>query len=203
MGKENVKTRNRSRTSFKTALCNIVNSGLPFDSVTVKQICEEAGYSSMAFYGNFENKYDLAQSIVDDEVELYLDILKKYSHPQYASFSIRQRHLKCAEEYFQHIFNNKSMYTAILNSDMYPGALEYLCTVLAKKVVFLKLNYDEDKEPAYQEYVWSITFSILYYTVKYWIRSNWEFSPQKMAKFCNDSLYDKVTKTTYKTEMQN
>lgn len=63
-------SKNRKRHSqkaIKEAFCSLLCEK-PIDKIFVKEICEQADYSTMAFYASYEDKYDLARKIVLDEV---------------------------------------------------------------------------------------------------------------------------------------
>lgn len=59
------------RLQILQAVENLSNS-IPFENMTVKMICEEAGISRQTFYQYFCDKYDIAQWYWDIQANIYL-----------------------------------------------------------------------------------------------------------------------------------
>lgn len=66
----------RTQSYCKNALLRLYD-GHNYDELSIKVICAEAGVTRQAFYKNFKDKEDLVYAILDDEMEYFIDTLKK------------------------------------------------------------------------------------------------------------------------------
>lgn len=109
----------RSKRLLRQALIDLLSSQ-PFESISVKAICDKAQISRITFYTHFSDKYDLAESIFQEVIELGTDDyaqLQQQSNPNndpvLAYCNMLDSILKQYSEhydFFQHTAPNKNPY---------------------------------------------------------------------------------------------
>lgn len=104
-----------------------------FEQVTVKEICEESDTSRVTFYTHYNDKYELADDIFKDMIQIAMDDyyrLQKENNP-HNDFTLRYCNLMdCILNmyygqfrFFSHTVANESPY---LNFSFYKYALQYV-----------------------------------------------------------------------------
>ena len=124
----NVPKRKRSVIAFTDALCRLV-SDTPIKKITVTGICDEAGYTSLAFYSSFENKYDFVNSIIDHEAQIFAccvyNRLEQADRPYAEGEAREDLHCQYMKEYYE--LKGKDVYLvgAYENKKIVAAALIY------------------------------------------------------------------------------
>ena len=66
----------RSDKAFINAYADLLTNGCS-DKIYVSDICKKAGYTTMCFYQNYEDKNAFGKFIVDYETDLYIECIKR------------------------------------------------------------------------------------------------------------------------------
>lgn len=125
---------NRTSDSLKMALIRLLKAGDDINKINVKDIAEESTYSCQTFYSYYQNKNDLIEAIIYDELKNLLDFLRDEK--------------QTTKTVFTYIFKNKDLYHQLLNNPAFNSfknqALHYSndYTELIKLAILLTtINY--------------------------------------------------------------
>jgi AcrR family transcriptional regulator len=187
----------RSEKAFVDAFVGMLKE-MPFKDIHVTEILLRSGYSRGSFYSLFEDKYDLANKIIEKEMECYIQYSLEYVAAM-ENFSDRTTLLAIITGYMQHIFENRMLYDCILDSKFPHMTLDDYAIKLMNKTrdyMSATLNREdrEDGNHSYDDYYNYIEFygSILH--VKYWRLHSYRFTPEEMA----EKILDGLSRQTYR-----
>ena len=194
----NLPKRKRSVIAFTDALCRLV-CDVPMKKITVTSICVEAGYTSMAFYSSFENKYDFVNSIVDYEAQVFAGCvynrLEQTGRPDRSGKNRTDLHRLYVTDYFEHVAGNRTLYHCILNDLIVPDGIELLSGRIAHHMrAFLTLQADGHPEtPGFTAFILEITEAQMLMVVRYWLNKMPDMEPRAAAEFyCEQFLFRKM-----------
>lgn len=114
MAETKCKTERHIRNAFVTLL-----SEKKFSALSTTDISDKAEVSRSTFYSYYDNKYDLLESIEDDLIRGFLDImleLRKAGRDKYYS-DIKFGYCEFFIRYFQYIRKHYGVFKALMNSD--------------------------------------------------------------------------------------
>lgn len=169
----------RTELAFKKALIDLCNQK-DFASISISELVENSGYSRSAFYSRFESKDLFIKKLVDDEVEIYVklsieSITKKGRVSEKTILAL-----------FQHVYQNKDLYTLIFGTSrvqqsVYVLTEEYFAEKAFEQIkardIVKKLREDANAEL----YNW-ITLNQFFSLIKFWIKHDFMYTPEYMAK---------------------
>ncbi len=170
----------RSKAAFKKALIALLK-GSPLPSITVTDIIKQSGYSRAAFYSYYKNKSDFLTSIFNEEVQNYVDII-------YDTISKRNGILlesttyEPALNFFEYVYENRELYRFILSSNLPGQNLDSFCGKAYNEFI-KKIDIELFKEtPSFDIDFYFYCYTYLYMIfIKYWIKSDFKYSPKYMA----------------------
>ncbi len=182
--------RNRSAEAFKNALCSLLLKK-QLDKITVKEICQLADYTVTAFYKNFEDKYDCARKIVQEEAEYLFETNYKimcmdgYKSVAEDISEMRSNELvlSTCENYFRRVLSNSTRYRCIVSDLLMSNSIMQFARHFAE-LAKGKLFYisDRDRRTVDFEYYIGMYISQYLYTVAYWIDEDFQKSPAELAR---------------------
>ena len=126
-----------------------------FEQITVKEICDASDTSRVTFYAHYSDKYELADDIFKDMIQIATDEyykLQKANNPQ-NDFTIRYCNLM----------------NCILN--MYYGQIRFFCHTVASESPYLNFSF----------YKYTLKYVELY--VQKHSQSLFKYSPKKISGF--------------------
>lgn len=186
--------RKRSVIAFTDALCRLV-CDTPLKKISVTGICSEAGYTSMAFYSSFENKYDLVNSIVDFEAQVFASYvynrIEQTDRPASSEHSFANLHRLYLTDFFEHVNGNRTLYHCILNDLIVPNGIALLSARIANHIhSYLSLeSEDHPGIPNFTDFILEITEAQLLMVVRYWLNKMPETKPASAVDlYCDHFL---------------
>lgn len=172
----------RSKIAFRNALLELLKTNL-FDSLTVTQISDKAGYSKQSFYIYYEDKYDFCDKIIDEEVETVKSVVQN-------AIVARGGHLKTVEDIrymrtqvFSHIYDNKELYYAFFKQPCFSNFVrKFMKYLLEDEQLPIFLFSYKDHENVNVMYLNYICSYIHIAHLNYWVETNFRSSPEKMGE---------------------
>ncbi|CAH1197323.1 hypothetical protein PAECIP111891_01166 [Paenibacillus allorhizoplanae] len=166
----------RSKIALREALLALM-SQKPFTSISITEIVEFANYNRGTFYANYESKEDLLDDIIANLTEQLLQSFRApYEHVEV--FRIQELPAKSVM-IFDHFFQNSSIYTTLMKSEVLPKLKETMFSAL-KKITQEELIYpDQDKEIDH-ELLSIYSIHALLGLIFHWIESEFKYSPSYM-----------------------
>lgn len=152
--------------SLQGALLQLVVK-MPYDSITVTELCRKAGVSRMAFYGNFNSKDDILQKIVTDlQNELFMRIGSPF----------RQ---EVTYQWYLDMFRYIAEKVDVLKAFFCAGHQGKYLELVNARILRHKGMQARD---SYQRLLWS---GGIVNAVVYWLSNDMAETPEQMASFCN------------------
>ena len=186
MGK---KKRIRSKQAFRNALLELLKTNL-FDNLTVTMIAETAGYSKQSFYNYYEDKFDFCDKVINDAIEEFQEVIKT---------AIAKRNgLKTVEdiqymrtEAFRHVYKNKDLYYMFFKQPCFSAFYRKFMHYLLKdeQLPIFLFSY-KDKENVNISYLNYICSYIHLAHLNYWVETNFEVPPEKIAATYSQLMKD-------------
>ncbi|MEA4947816.1 MAG: TetR family transcriptional regulator [Oscillospiraceae bacterium] len=166
----------RTKQAFQKALTTLVMKK-PFNDVSVSEIINESGYSRTTFYAYYQDKYDMADKIISDEINNFAGCI---SSPVRESGHIIYdgKLFLPALVLFRHAAEYRELYHIILN-DMFPGhKTENFCKKAAVKLSnIFQVELTEEISGIDMDlyfYINTYTYMLL---IKYWEENDYKYSP--------------------------
>lgn len=164
----------RSQEALKTALLTLM-SQKPFSLISITEIVELANYNRGTFYSHYQNKEDLLDDIMNKLID---ELIKSFRAPYETVDLFRIDELPAnAVKIFEHIFQNASLYSLLLKSEVLPDIREKMFLAL-KQVVAEDLDDSADNLNRELHVIYSI--HALLGLVFHWIEGGFKYSPEYM-----------------------
>ena len=147
-----------------------------FDKVTVKMICEKANISRKTFYTFYQDKYDiLEQILVNDVFSEFSDLIDKFGKMELNRPII-------LEQMFQNIYANKKFYSKAINTKGENSLESYLLYYFVKYYykILADVKVENEIEMDYLTYFYSSSCVML---IKKWITDGYPLTPKQMAEY--------------------
>ncbi len=142
-----IKTKKNIKETFIKIL-----SKVPFEKITIKELCEKANVSRITFYAHFNDKYDLVESISKDMInsaQIKYQNLQNENNSEKDPIKSYCNFLDCILnlyyenfEFFSHTGSYENPY---LNFSVYEYILKYLEIHTKRRSKMLKPKYDVKK----------------------------------------------------------
>ncbi|OXM84168.1 TetR/AcrR family transcriptional regulator [Paenibacillus rigui] len=164
----------RSKRALREALLSLMERK-PFHSISITEIVELANYNRGTFYSNYESKDQLLDDVFS---ELIRKLVESFRAP-YEKVEVFHIHELAANSVmiFQHVYQNSSVYTVLLKSDVLP-ILKQKMFIALKQITQEELIYsDTDID---QELLAVYGIHALLGLVFYWVESGFEHSTSYM-----------------------
>lgn len=148
---------------------------LPFNKITVTEICQECGMHRQSFYYHFKDKYELVNWIFHDE----------FVNPMLKNPDLIGR-LKFLQEICQYFYDNRDFYRKVLAINEQNSFSEYLSHFLQK--VFYQ--YFRNILGSIEDIDFYIDFytDAMISTIKRWISSENCYPPEKFLALVHSCL---------------
>lgn len=191
--------KRHSQKAIKEAFCTLLLEKT-IDKIFVTEICELADYSTMAFYASYEDKYDLAKKIIDDEVSLHIENISLIAKQQLGNdhLTLQSTLTITSRSFFDHVKKNKLIYECIFSSRLVQDGIAYFSQknleLLPDAFTFQK--YDDPLLDEYYSFFIEQTTVMLLNAARYWLNSDFNLSSEILAK-----LYTKF-KTNWMESVQ-
>lgn len=167
----------RAQKTFCDAFaCLLLETG--FDRIRVTDIISRAGFSRSAFYTHYADKYDLAESILEREIHIFVHYsLALEKGGEYTQL------LTIITKYMTHVYENRVLFNAIMGS-RFPGVsimtlYDMINSRLNGSVSSDKEEAGDSFDPGFKNYM-GIYESFLH--INYWRLHDYSFTPEQMAR---------------------
>lgn len=170
-----------SEKAFAAALAALLKEK-DFDHIHVTEILQRAGFSRGAFYARFTDKYDLAEQMIERELRHFvlhtLAYVRALEQEGEGSLS-----LAVQVDHYQHIYDHRDLYEAILDSRLPGLTLDQFCGRL-----FLLLKERVQPTPPIEargldaDLYGYVTIYASFACVKYWRLGGWQLSAEHIAR---------------------
>ncbi len=146
---------------------------VPFEKITVAQICEKCGLTRKSFYYHFKDKYDLVTWIFDQEL---IKIVKE---------------MRTSEEFVgllcNYLYTNKEFYTILLRVEGQNSFSEHLEEVLLPLVQsWLEKSFEEEEvHPLYVDFIADGFVN----SVKRWLLERDSITPEEFVYLLKNLVY--------------
>jgi AcrR family transcriptional regulator len=178
---ETKKCELRTKQAFQKALITLVMKK-PFNDVSVSEIINESGYSRTTFYTYYQDKNDMVDKIINDEVNNFAGCI---SGPVRESKRIvyNSKLFLPALVLFRHAAEYRELYHIIIN-DMFPcHKLENFCKKAAVRLSnTLRVEMTEEIPDLNMDlYFYINTYTYMLF-IKYWEANDYKYSPEYMSE---------------------
>lgn len=167
------KKRLNTISTIKVIFMDLLMEGVPFEEITVKEITERADFNRSTFYLYFQDKYELAESLFNEALQIYTyAVMSPYEEGQIV---LLKGDVPSDRLIFDCIEENKKLFSALdclqINPNIYERMEQTCLDIFSTNIQLVQ----EKTNP-------SINYNIfLHYQVsamvgliKYWIRNNFE-----------------------------
>jgi AcrR family transcriptional regulator len=184
----------KTRKSFKDALLKCL-SEKKFDTITISEISNQAGYNRVTFYSHYQDKYELLEELITDILDGFdngiekaklRDIPNKVGQTQPSTIAM-----------FDYIYTNSTFFHLMLSNKRVPGFIPRFIQSLFN--IYEDIVRPEDEEIdsyIYLVYVSGATFGVM----SYWVTTGFKYSPIFMAKQLTQIVYQRPQKILFKSE---
>lgn len=180
--------KRRSRGALEAAFCELALKK-PLEKIHVKDICELAGYSNMAFYSNFDDKYDLAEKVIEDAADAHVGLSVNYvaGLPKHESLDVHQVLFNFAKLFLTHVQAHRTVYEIILRRRIVDDPVSFYAERYSQGInaqVQAELNGSE--EDFYSPFRQKVGIMLLLNATKYWMDHDSELSADDFANaYCD------------------
>ncbi len=169
------RTKDSLRTTFKEL---VLQKG--YSKVKVKDIVEVANYNRTTFYVHYEGKLELAEEIIQLEMERFVyEFCKPVRDNPVLDLNVMQPD---GTDVFHYIKENRSYYDLLVIEDTVPGMhaalLDELKEIFLHRMYFLGDKASEINAPYFTHYR---AYGIYGFILE-WIRQDYDASPSEMAR---------------------
>ena len=152
--------------SLQGALLKLIGK-LPYERITITELCKKAGVSRMAFYGNFASKDDIFKRIVSD---LQTEMLASIGSPFRQTLTI---------EWYVSLFNFVQEKSGVLQPIFSAGYQDKYLELVNSIVLRHK---DMQPNETYLRLLWS---GGIVNSVVYWLVNGMNETPEQIAQYCD------------------
>ena len=181
--KKNPELTEATKKNFADAFC-ILNRQKTIEKISIREICENAGYNRSTFYKYFKDIYDLRdfveEIIISHVKENFLVNIKK------ENFS--ETFIKA----FTKIQTDKAKYFDVMMNLENRGRFTEKLIESVKKI-FVK-NFDIDEEKIFSDYFVEVYFNTVFSVINYWIKNDRNLDVKEISKFISEILTSGVMK---------
>lgn len=170
-----------SEKAFSAALAALLKEK-DFRQVRVREILKRSGYSRGAFYARFTDKYDLAEQMIEHELRhfvlhtlAYVRALEQEGDGP-ASLAVQVDH-------YQHIYDHRDLYEAILDSRLPRLTLDQFCSRLLQLLKDrVRPTPPAEARGLDADLYGYVSIYASFACVKYWRLHGWELTPEYVAR---------------------
>ncbi|MEH7177911.1 TetR/AcrR family transcriptional regulator [Neobacillus vireti] len=182
----------RTRKSFKDALLKCL-SEIKFDTITIFELSNQAGYNRVTFYSHYQDKYQLLE-------ELITDILDGFDR-EIANAKINDVQDPLTQPstiaMFQYIYTNSNFFQLMLSNKRVPGFIpRFIQSLFDLYKDTVKPEKEEIDNVMYLYYVSGATFGV----ISHWVTTGFKYSPIFMAEQLTQIVFQRPQKILFKNE---
>ncbi|RNB88812.1 TetR/AcrR family transcriptional regulator [Brevibacillus nitrificans] len=176
----------RTRETLKSALLHLIKQK-DFNSITVSDIAEEADFNRGTFYVHYRDKEELLTELIE---EIIHGVSQRYVMPSEASeYKIDYNQEKPGSlPFFTYILENSLFFKVMFESKQLEGYIHNQLFQTLQKYLSERMTYlsDNDERMSSDEDIYVIYLSsVIIGVVRFWIKNDFQYSPEQMAKQFN------------------
>lgn len=185
------KKREKTIFTLKTIFMNLILEGMTLENITIREITQRGDYNRGTFYLYFQDKYELAEALVKDAIEIYSQAVT--SPYKLGEVVLLEGFVPSDLLIFESIEKNKKIYLALDRLQIIPNIYERMeeacLNLFTTKIQLVQ-----------EETITSVDYRIfLHYQVaamigliKYWIRNDFKESASYLSKQFTSFYTNKV-----------
>lgn len=170
---------NRTVRDFENAMLSLLEQ-VPFDQLTVDQICQEAMLHRSSFYRYFRDKYDLLEQAFDAQLNQLISDQQNTDEIVDAALDYVDSH----RELFHHLVATKDR----------PGIHTEILQIMSELI--LHRSHQENNDQVIQAVAQSDQPELMSYMIGgaingafiWWQKHNYDVSKDEVAKFCKQQI---------------
>jgi len=168
----------RTRNTFKEEFINLIKQK-GYNSVTVSEVIESAGYNRATFYAHFKDKDHLRETLIHDELDGLENAFRSPFEPTgYVNF---EKMSVSSVKVFSYIKEHANFFDLLIEYENIPGlgdALVYMIhQSFLNSIEFISPSIEEINEKQFQIYRAYGIFGI----IKEWVKNNYATSVEEMS----------------------
>ena len=167
------KIKHKTKAYISLALYALMQK-MPYEEISVKEICDRAGVSRMSFYRYYSNKDDIFVDYCDDRFEEFYNTMKDVENLSLRQFTLEM--FKFVRKYARPIEVLFKANKDFLLLDQLSGYAKYVVSNLKSDFLITQKN-----NPTFPYFLAGGLFNVFVY----WINNGTKYSPEEM----NDMLY--------------
>ena len=183
MVKDMERKQKRSEKAFTDALCELLLEK-DLNHVYVRELCEKAGFSNMAFYSNYEDKYALAASVLQHEIDLKISdsyrIARKLADS--GTYTHERMMYEISLTTFERVYRNECIYRCIFENRLTDSGIQYFASAVSKNYRKIFITDHADDMARYDSYLFELTTMNLLSTAYVWMKNDFDISARSLAK---------------------
>lgn len=176
----------RSDIAFVSAYTDLLSENVG-EKIFVSDICKKAGYTTMCFYQNYEDKNALGRFIVDYETDLYIDCTLKMNELMLSGEATPENCIENGNNFFSRVYEKRNIFNRIFNDMLMPDTERYIAARVADATEDY-IHYD-DENPVKNEYLrWFLMrrYMTAYRLAERWWKNDFDCTPEEIS----DVYYD-------------
>lgn len=182
----------RAQQAFTTAFLELLNQ-MDFDKVRTSEILSRSGYSRGAFYSNYQDKYDLAKSILDRALDAYVRFSIHYTKAVEEQAPDKEK-IAIIRSYLQYVYDHRDLYNILLEHRIPLPSMDIICRQIRSALnPHVTTGYKMESPDFDEDFYDYLQLSGSFIHLEYWYLNNYQFSPDEMAR----KVYSILRKQTY------
>jgi AcrR family transcriptional regulator len=188
----------KTEALLKAALIELSSAG-SFGSITVEDIARRAMVNRATFYRHYQDKYALAERIIEDTVDRMLEEVSAIIPPSF-TFDADPTRLETPQAFvdlFEYIGRNRRLFQAILECGELPGIQlrlqGHLEDRMRGKLEAWRAAFKEWREIEHRSLPSDVStaFSVAFFlsAVGWWLKSDMLYSPREMATWTRNFVF--------------
>ncbi|WP_176554367.1 TetR/AcrR family transcriptional regulator [Bacillus sp. Marseille-P3800] len=172
----------RTRNDLKLAFLSLLKKKKDIKKVSIIDIVEQANYNRATFYVHYSDKYALAEDIINDTIEGFIqsfrDPYKQTNAHQIDLNTLSHQAIKIFGFIEEHCDQFKLLFENVIFLDFRERFFDRLKEVFKKDLLFM----DEKKTRIDEEIYAQIQVQQMMGYIKFWVENNFTYSAEFMAE---------------------
>ena len=172
----------RSDKAFINAYADLLTNGCS-DKIYVSDICKQAGYTTMCFYQNYEDKNAFGKFIVDYETDLYIECIKRMNDLILCGEATPENFMVSGCEFFSRVYEKRNIFSCIFNDLLINSTERYIAKRVADAIGEY-IHYEEEN-PVKNEYLhWFLMrrYMTAYRLAERWWKNGFDCKPEEISE---------------------
>ncbi len=183
----------KKETRSKKAFCETLialSKKKSLQNITISELSKISGYSRGSFYAQFESLEDFVRTIVEDEIQEYVQTTAKIrSTPSDAG----EYPIASFLALFEYIYSKKDLYSFIFTTTVPSNIAHYFSEETFSRLPAIELEFSDTLPDVDSNFYNYISSYVQKACIMYWIKHDFDWTPKKMAEQC--TLFYKKTLT--------